>query len=205
MFKYKIIYKKKIIELMKKNTVDLDYDLLPEIFIKFYRIYLFIIVRLFYNNSNVNIYEILTNNVDSLYLLKFKNIIVENHCINKLLEIIKKQIILFLQKEFGIKIKKIINENNNIKSIKSNEKCPITLEDLSNIYLYCGVCNTNYSLDGLMYWCQTNLKCTTPWCSNNVNKFNFCNEINLEVTKFSILSEIDYYYNMVILEKLISI
>jgi len=46
-----------------------------------------------------------------------------------------------------------------------------------------------------MYWYQTNHKCTTQWCSNNVNKFNFCNKINLEVKKFSIVSEIDYYYN----------
>lgn len=40
-------------------------------------------MKVFYNNSNVNIHEILFNNIDSMYLLKFKNIILENYNINK--------------------------------------------------------------------------------------------------------------------------
>jgi len=70
MFKYKIIHKKNN-RINKKNFSDLDHDLLWEIFIKFPQIYLFIKIRLFYNNSNINVYEILSNNIDSIYLLKF--------------------------------------------------------------------------------------------------------------------------------------
>ncbi len=215
----RLIIKKNIVELLKKNCNDLDDDnLLPLVFIKIYRIFLFIVIKALYNNSTINIKDISLNNIDSLYLLKFKNIIIENNNANQFIKIIETQLKLFFEKQFSFKVKIFqknqldenihstkLNEANNLNQInkqnkqnKPNDNCPITLESLGNIYFYCNKCNTKYSPDGLMYWYQTNHKCTTPWCSNDITKFIFYNgKSNSNVNELEFIEKINYYYNLV--------
>jgi hypothetical protein len=190
----KISIKKNIIEFIKKNCDNLNDNLLSSIYIKYYYIFLFIIIKQFYNNPNINVKDISINNIDSIYLLKFKNIIIENNSVNKFLKIISIQLKIFFEKQFYFKVK--IFKKNNIQLKKSNEYCPITLESLDNIYFYCCKCDTKYSLDGLMYWCQTNHKCTTYWCSNNINKFDFYNENN-NLNEFTIVNQINLFYDLI--------
>lgn len=199
----KLFIKKNIINLIKKNHNDLDCKSVSLIFIKLYRVYLFIIIKLFYDNLNMNVDCISPNNIESMYLLKFKNIILENDSLIKLIDIIERQLILFIKKQFGIKTKHINNNCTDIYPIKSNDKCPITLEDLGKVYFHCTECNIKYSSDGLMFLHQTNDKCSTPWCSNNINQFDFCCKKKY-LNKVSILNEINYYYNLVVSENLIS-
>lgn len=198
----KLMIKNNIVKLLEKNCTDFDNNLIPLAFVKIYYIFLYVTLKQFDTNSNINIKHISLNTIDSLYLLKIKNSINENNNIQKFIKIIETQLKIFFESQFGFKVKIELEKTKNIDNTqitKPNENCPITLEPFNNgIYFYCNVCNTKYSTDGLIYWCQTNHKCTTPWCSNHISKFNFYNEnINFNPNETKLIEQINYCYNLI--------
>jgi len=200
----KLMIKKKIIELLIGNCEILEHNLIPIAFVKIYNIFLFVIIKQYYTDLTINIKNISLNTIDSSYLLKIKNIIIENNNIQKFTKILDTQIKIYFENKFGFKIKKVNLEKNligiNNQNTKPNENCPITLEQLDNIYFYCDKCNTKYSPDGLSYWYLTNHKCSTPWCSNYITEFNFYlhnEKINLNQNNNSSIEQINYYYELI--------
>lgn len=134
------------------------------------------------NNTYVKIYSILLNaiileykydeeyikdinHINTFYLMKFKNLIIETHTISKLVDILIKKMNDKISAKNGNK--KILFSDGEKKTI-----CPITMDKIVSKFFYkCGECKTTYTIDGLEFLQEHQIHCGVSWCNNSIDNF----------------------------------
>ena len=153
----KLFIKKFLTNELIKMVNNNNEELISQLFVKFYKLFLEIIIT-YLDNNYKSIVD--SNYISLVYLLELKNKLIEFKQIDKLIIFFNSRIKKYILTKLNINNNKIFfNE-----IIKTN--CPITLEPINTVYCKCIGCGSTYSIEGIEYCKQLNNKCSIPWCTN---------------------------------------